>query len=223
MRAGRILAGVEAALIDLFDTLVWSEWRILRERFGEAIGVSPKVVSRAYEATYHLRQTGGYESPEAVTVALVEACELEPEPAFVRELTDLVADHLVHHVTLYEDALPALRGLREAGVRTALVSNCDNFAEPLVERLGLADELDEVVLSFRVGAKKPEPAIYRAALEALGAEPEHALFVDDQPEYLDGAAALGIQTRYIRRGVEPWEGHHDPGDHLPITRLTALL
>ena len=223
LRVARILAGVKAALIDLFDTLVWSEWRVLRERFGEAIGVAPRVVSRAYEATYHLRQTGGYESPEAITAALVGACGLEPEPAFVRELTDLVADHLEHHVQLYEDALPALRGLREAGVRTAVVSNCDNFAGPLVERLGLAREVDEVVLSFRVGSRKPEPGIYRAALDALGAEPEGAVFVDDQPEYLDGAAALGIGTRYIRRGNEPWEGHHDPGDHVPITRLTALL
>ena len=69
----------------------------------------------------------------------------------------------------------------------------------------------------------PSTPTLQRELDALGAEPEGAVFVDDQPEYLNGAAALGIDTRYIRRGNEPWEGHHDPGDHVPITRLTALL
>lgn len=218
-----MLEGVRAALIDLFDTLVWSEWSVLRVRLGESIGVDPATLELAYDVTYTMRQTGGYGSAEGDMAALVEACGLEPVPAFVRELTELVSGHLDGGVHVYEDSIPALRGLREQGVATAIVSNCDHFARPLLEELGLDREVDALVLSCEVGAHKPQPAIYRAALEALGARPEEAVFVDDQPPYLDGAAALGIDTRYIRRVNEPWEGHHDPGDHAVIAALTALL
>jgi len=214
---------VEAALIDLFDTLVWSEWRELRGGLAEAMGVEQRELQRAYEVTYTSRQVGANGSAEGDIAVLLEACGLEPEPSFVRELTELVSAHLDGHVHLYEDALPTLRGLRERGIRTAVVSNCDHFAIPLVETLGLKDEVDALVLSCEVGSHKPDAAIYLAALDALGARPEQAVFVDDQPPYLDGAAALGIDTRYIRRGNEPWEGHRDPGSHQVIEALTALL
>ncbi|MGZ8620697.1 MAG: HAD family hydrolase, partial [Actinomycetota bacterium] len=167
--------------------------------------------------------TGANGSAEGDIAALVVACGLEPEPAFVRKLTDLVSAHLDGHVHLYEDSLPALRGLRECWIRTAVVSTCDHFAGPLVEAIGLNDEVDALVLSYEVGAHKPDAAIYRAALNALGARPEQTVFVDDQPPYLDGASALGIDTRFIRRTNEPWEGHRDPGPHRVIEDLTGLL
>ncbi len=219
----RILGPVEAALIDLFDTLVWSEWRDLRSGLAEALGVPEPVLIRAYEVTYGPRQRGAFGGPEGDVAALVEACGLDPEPGFVRRITDLIASHLEGRVHLYEDALPTLRALRARGVRTAVVSNCDHFAEPLVRDLRLAEEVDALVLSFEVGSHKPEPGIYRAALEALGVTPERAVFVDDQPPYLDGAAALGIRTLYIRRTREPWEGHRDPGPHPTISSLSELL
>ena len=214
---------MRAALIDLFDTLVWGEWPVLRSRLAAEIGTEPADLSRAYERTYSVRQTGGYGSAEGDMAALVEACGLEPEPVFVRTLVELVTEHLDERVVLYEDSLPALRELRERGVRTAIVSNCDHFARPLVDALGLASEVDAAILSVEVGAEKPRPEIYRSALEALGVEPEDAVFVDDQPPYLDGAAALGIQTRHIVRVNEPWDGHGERGRHPVITELTALL
>lgn len=214
---------MDAALVDLFDTLVWSDWRTLRGNIADAIGVESQVLRRAYEITYTARQTGANGSAEGDSAALLEACGVDSTPDRVRRLTDIVALHLRDHVHLYGDSLPTLRRLRDAGVRTAVVSNCDYFAGPLVQALGLKDEVDALVLSFEVGVHKPEAGIYRAALEALGARPEQAVFVDDQPEYLDGAAALGIETRYMRRSAEPWEGRHDPGRHRPIEDLASLL
>ena len=214
---------MEAALVDLFDTLVWSDWRTLRRQLADAIGVERQDLRRAYDTTYTARQTGANGSAEGDIVALVEACGLEPEPERVGRLTEMVAVHLRDHVHLYEDSLPTLRRLHERGIRTAVVSNCDHFAGPLVEALGLKDEVDALVLSFQVGVHKPSAGIYLAALQALGARPEQAVFVDDQPEYLDGAAALGIDTRYIRRSAEPWEGRHDTVAHPMVEDLASLL
>jgi HAD superfamily hydrolase (TIGR01509 family) len=105
-------------------------------------------------------------------------------------------------------------------VKTALVSNCSHSTRGIVDRLGLDDAFDEVILSFEVGLRKPDPGIYREALRRLGAEPEHAVFVDDQPDYCDGAAAIGIETYLIDRSGDTTP---EENGHRVIRDLRALL
>ena len=110
-------------------------------------------------------------------------------------------------------------------MRTALVSNCSNATRPIVEQLGLPALFDAVILSFEIGVRKPEPGIYRAALDAIETAPADAVFVDDQTSYCDGARALGIDTRLIvRDGAQPADGFApSTNGHTVITDLTALL
>jgi putative hydrolase of the HAD superfamily len=91
-----------------------------------------------------------------------------------------------------------------------------------VERLGLEDEFDAVLLSFEVGAHKPDPEIYLEALRRLAVvTPERAVFVDDQTPYCDGAAALGIGTFVIDRSGDEWSP--DVDGHRVIRDLRPLL
>ena len=53
---------------------------------------------------------------------------------------------------------------------------------------------DEMVLSFREGCAKPEPEIYRCALAKLSVKPAEAFFVDDRPENVAGALAVGMDA-----------------------------
>jgi HAD superfamily hydrolase (TIGR01509 family) len=48
--------------------------------------------------------------------------------------------------------------------------------------------------SCYVGLRKPDPAIYRRALEIFGAPPARMLFIDDRPENVAPAADLGMRT-----------------------------
>jgi HAD superfamily hydrolase (TIGR01509 family) len=128
-------------------------------------------------------------------------------------------------VRLYDDSLTVVRALRERGVPTAVVSNCSHNTRPIVERLGLEREFDAVILSFEVGAMKPDAAIYRAALERLGdPDPARSVFVDDQVRYCDGAAAVGLQTFVVLRPEEAMEGRPDDlNGHRSIETLEPLL
>ena len=68
-----------------------------------------------------------------------------------------------------------------------------------------------MILSFAVRSMKPEPEIYRLALDALGdPDPSRAVFVDDQVLYCDGAKAVGLDTYLILR---PEEAHGRPPRH----------
>lgn len=97
----------------------------------------------------------------------------------------------------YDDAPPLLDALHERGVRTAVLSNVGVDIRPVMAREGL--RTDAVVLSCEVGAVKPQPEIFEAALEALGASAEETLMVGDSWKDDGGAAALGIRTLILPR------------------------
>jgi putative hydrolase of the HAD superfamily len=215
-----------AALIDLYDTLVWTEWGTLRDTFCARLGIDVPTMLDAFDRTRRARGVGEYGSPEEDVTAVVEALGIEADPMLIRELTDIELTHVTSGVHLHEDSLPTVRELRARGVRTALVSNCSHSTRPVVDRLGLEEEFDAVILSFEVGSMKPDASIYQTALERVGGvAPADAVFVDDQARYCDGAAAVGMDTRLILRpGAQPAEGieTHANG-HRIIHDLRPLL
>ena len=91
--------------------------------------------------------------------------------------------------TPYPDAAATLNGLRAAGIKTAVVSNIAFDLRPAFAAAGTA--ADEYVLSFEVGAIKPDPAIFATALTRLGVDAADALMVGDSEEADGGARALG--------------------------------
>jgi putative hydrolase of the HAD superfamily len=121
---------------------------------------------------------------------------------------------------------PLLESLRARGLKLGLVSNAFDPGWLLhrdLEHMGIEQRLDFSVFSSEVGTRKPHPAIFHRALEALDVEPERALFVGDRLyEDVRGAAEVGmttVQALWFRAdehpdGVEP--------DHQAFTQLDVL-
>lgn len=88
-----------------------------------------------------------------------------------------------------------LERLRAAGLRLGVVSNSDGRVDAALRAAGLRDCFEVVVDSALFGAEKPDPAIFRAALDALGVAPVEALYVGDLYEVdVVGARAAGIEA-----------------------------
>jgi HAD superfamily hydrolase (TIGR01549 family) len=101
----------------------------------------------------------------------------------------------------YPDAAPSLAELRAQGLRLVCVSNWDVSLPSVLDRCGLADALDGVITSAGVGARKPDPRIFEAALELAGCSAGDALHVGDTPEEdIDGARSAGVRALLIERG-----------------------
>jgi putative hydrolase of the HAD superfamily len=99
---------------------------------------------------------------------------------------------------LYEDALPVLDELRRHGLKLGLVSNGARDIDEFVAHHRL--EVDVAVASRSHGKVKPDPTIFRAALERLRVEPEETAMVGDSIEDdVEGARALGIRAFLIDR------------------------
>lgn len=78
------------------------------------------------------------------------------------------------------------------------------FNETLMRTCGyqtIALFFDRVYLSHRVGMRKPGKEIFLRILEENELLPEHTLFIDDSPQHIETAKALGIQTIYLEKGM----------------------
>jgi putative hydrolase of the HAD superfamily len=119
-----------------------------------------------------------------------------------------------------------LESLRARGLRLGLVSNAFDPGWLLhsdLDQMGLAQRLDFSVFSSEVGTRKPHPAIFERALEALGVEPENALFVGDRLyEDIRGAGELGMTTVQALwfRADEHADGREP--DHQAFTQADVL-
>lgn len=83
--------------------------------------------------------------------------------------------------------------------RTALLSNGWSHLRLWIEKIwNIADAFDEIIISAEVGAAKPDARVFRLALERLGVSPAEALFVDDFPENVEGARAVGMHAILFR-------------------------
>jgi putative hydrolase of the HAD superfamily len=107
----------------------------------------------------------------------------------------------------YPDAAPALRELRAAGSRLVIASNWDCSLPGWLAPLGLLDLVDGVVTSADVGAAKPDPALFRRALELAGVPASEAVHVGDSLDNdVEGARAAGIRPLLLTREGEPPTG-----------------
>ena len=93
--------------------------------------------------------------------------------------------------TAYPDTAEVLKSLHRQGIKTAVVSNIAFDVRPAFQQIAATDHVDEFVLSFEVGAVKPDPAIFTAALERLAVGAEDAVMVGDSEEADGGARGIG--------------------------------
>jgi putative hydrolase of the HAD superfamily len=106
----------------------------------------------------------------------------------------------------FDDVVPTLRVLRDDGGATlGVISNYEAWLDDLLSDLGLSDLLPVRVISGVVGVEKPDPAIFRLALERVGLPAAEVVYVGDVPDFdYEPAAAIGMFPVLIdRRGRHP--------------------
>ncbi len=124
------------------------------------------------------------------------------------ELAGTLYDGLLAQWHLFDDVPDVLRELHTQGTHLAVVSNIGLDIRPLLTDEGVLGYFEAIVLSFEIGAVKPDPAIFEYAVKALGVSPSRTLMVGDSWRDDAGAAQLGIRTLILpptsgpRRGLD---------------------
>jgi len=101
---------------------------------------------------------------------------------------------------LYDDVLPALRRLRQAGLRLGVASDWGSSLFPILHSLGLSRYFDWAVVSGAVGFAKPSPQFYRIVVQRANLPAERIVHVGDN-YYADvrGARTVGMQAVLVER------------------------
>ena len=186
----------EAVLFDFGGVFTQSPFEVVRLH-GEEIGADPELIlatlfgeyDRDGDHPWHRLERGEVALDDALAEirALADAAGLGVDPfaAFAKFGTGGdMADAMVERT----------RRLRADGYRTALVTNNVKEFGDGWRSLVPVDELFEVVVdSSHAGVRKPDPAIFALATDALGVVPGRCVFLDDFAGNVTAAEALGIR------------------------------
>ena len=203
------MSNLRAVLFDAGNTLVFLDYARMAEGVGAALGLplsGEGLAAHAAEATQAMEQSTGGDKERAVAY-LETLFSLGGVPAaHLGQVHECLARmHRERHLwcSVADQTHEALGRLRSAGLRLGVVSNSDGKVEQALQAAGLIDYFDVVIDSSRVGIEKPDPAIFRAALEALSVRADEAIYVGDLYEVdVLGARAAGIEAVLLTANPE---------------------
>ncbi|MHA7817160.1 MAG: HAD family hydrolase [Pseudohaliea sp.] len=152
---------------------------------------------------YELQREAGYGEREARSGA---------EAAFTAFLAER------HKVELYEEALAVIEQLaRHYRIGALTNGNADIY------RTDAGDYFDFAFLAEEVGASKPAPDLFRAAIERAGVEATAIAHVGDSPAHdVAGAREAGLKTVWFNPGAAPWDPAQGAGPDATVKQLTEL-
>ena len=157
---------------------------------------------------------------ESLDYALA-ALKYPENPALRQELLDTFLT-----LDAFPDAVRTLGLLRDNGFRTAILSNgTPQMLAAAGEASGVTPVMDLILSVESTGCDKPDPSVYRHAVQRLDVPPERILFVSANGWDVTGAAAYGLRTVWINRNGSPIEelGLHPTATLTSLTNLVGLL
>jgi len=119
----------------------------------------------------------------------------------------------------YHDAKPALVKLKAKGYKLAVIANAREVLLGRLKQVKLIDFFDSITYSHEVGVAKPDPKIFKTALERVGATPREAVHIGDRMrEDVEGANTVGITSVLLDR-----ENEHVEFDGLRVQNLDEFV
>lgn len=188
----------EACAEELKRQGVTARPEVLREQYTEGV--------RALEARERAERGPGAEVDLApVFRRMLEEGGNKAEDTLVRDFAKFFRMASLEKLRLYPGAAELLVAIRRAGKKAYLLSNAQSlFTRSELDKLGLTELFDGILLSSEVGYKKPDPAFYGAMLNKYSLNPQCTVMIgnDDEAD-CHGAAAVGLDSCYVQTEQSP--------------------
>jgi putative hydrolase of the HAD superfamily len=187
--------GFEAVILDYGAVLCHPPFPHEIARMSRVLGVMPEQFPRLYAHGRDAYDRGDL-STSQYWASVARKADVEVAPDVIDALGQWDKEMWSRANTEMTDWLAALRA---AGYKTALLSNMqtDMIAHVRAKFPWLKD-FDHQIFSSEVRLIKPDPALYRRALEKLGTRASETIFIDDREENVAGARAAGMMAFRFR-------------------------
>lgn len=196
---------IDTLFLDAGGVLVFPEWsrvsRIL-ERYGIAVAADDLAAAdprakRRLDREELFRGTADRDRALLYFRLVLEEAGAPAPTSIDAAILEMCADHARRNLweRVPPDVVPALEQFRRLGLRLVVVSNSNGTLRALLGELGLAPHLDTIVDSQDEGVEKPDPALFRIALERSRASAGRTIHVGDI-YHVDvvGARAAGLRA-----------------------------
>jgi putative hydrolase of the HAD superfamily len=190
---------IDGVLIDLFGTLVPAGSPAARaphlHEMAHRLGVDPATFARDWADCIAERCRGEFGSLEETVRRVSERQGARPNVEQVQQATEIRLAFARHTLESCGPVLPELDGLRSAGVRLAVVSDTTAETPRVWAASPLGPRFEATVFSCEEGFCKPDPRMFRLALQRLDLAPERCAFVGDGgSRELTGATSVGLSA-----------------------------
>ena len=171
---------VKAVIFDMFETLVsiFSGESYFSEHMAADLDVPVEDFRTVWHTTERARSLGQKTIPEVMKFCLTEL------GIYSEEKARLVVNHRKEHLEdvfarTPKETIELLQALKERGIKIGLISNCYSDEAQAIKESVLYPFFDAAVLSYEQGVTKPDPEIFRRAVEMLGVTASECLYVGD--------------------------------------------
>ena len=221
---------IRGVIFDLFRTLTGleSEWSDLPVT-SDVLGIDRRVWDEILATKSRKRLTGAQRDPYEIVRTLAHEVDPTIRDSRIHEAVRIRSQWFRHALRrIPEENIDAVKHLRSVGLRLGLISNADTMEMAAWGESPLAGLFDAEIFSCQVGCVKPEPAIFRMCLDALGLNPDDCLFVGDGgSNELIGAKEVGLSTVFVSGVIaEHWPDRVTErlkiSDH-HVTRVPQIL
>lgn len=191
-----------AVIFDFGGVLFKTQDYTPRHRWDTQLGLPLGSVERVVHGSEAWREAQtGTRSLADYWVAVAQALNISPHTA-----QTLLAQDFYRGDVLDTQVLGVVARLRTEGHTVGLLSN-DTAAllRPRLQKLGISEHFEPLLISSEIGVMKPHPAAYRALLDRLARAADEVIFIDDMLANIEGAQALGIHGIHYTYAMPLWD------------------
>ena len=222
-----------AVIFDLYGTLVDDllyprrqevRYRRWKSEAAAILGVPVDDFTRAWSDTVPMQSVGKIAGAHAPYAVICDTLDIDASYEQLEQAAAVGLEYVRRALKPREGTVQTLARLRDAGVKTGLISNCLGDTSELWSSTPFAPLLDASILSFDVGIVKPDPRIYRLACERLAVEPPNCLFIGDGgSNELSGATNVGMNAVLIRAPDDTENGDREDWQGMRISSVEEVL
>jgi putative hydrolase of the HAD superfamily len=181
-----------AVFFDLGGVILRTEYQAPRQQLAERLGIEYDDLDRIVFDS----ETGVQAARGTITSRQHWEAVMKRLKRPMDEMESIRAEFFAGDI-IDRDLVNFLRSLRTTH-KTGLISNNWSDLRDYLVRERIIDAFDHIVISAEVGVAKPEPEIFRIALEQAGARPEEAVFVDDFYVNIEGCEKVGMKGIHFK-------------------------
>ena len=206
------MTATKAAVFDLFGTLIHmydfeSYYKTLHE-MSKILDIETEPFIDHWRTTFEDRMKGAYRQHEDTILEVLQKLSVKKNEETIRKAAEAKREYVRSTITPREDAEPTINHFAEKDIKLGLITDCNfDIPDEFWKSFPFSKHFHVEIFSCCEGTKKPDPILFKKAIDGLGVSPEETLYVGDGGSHeLTAASKAGMQPILIR---VPGEGQYD--------------